>query len=323
MKKRKSLIVTSKDDSHADHVIAKINDVGNGELVIRLNTEDFINNCKVSFDGKDFRLLIKDSQRELHSPEIRSVWYRRPVDIDLTEERDEYVRAFIQKQASAFLRGLYFTCHDEVKWISPLPALHRSRLKMQQLQLAHRVGLNIPRTLITNEPAEVLRFFESNSKVCTKSLDEPNFILDGHIYPLLTRVIENPEEVYSHQASIARCPVLFQEFIEKQFDIRVIIFGEKIFAFEIHSQAHPLSVNDSRGVAPHLLKHCRHDLPAKIRSQILSFVKQQGLAFSAMDLVYSKDNQYIFLENNPNGQWLWLEIETGVNLSTHLIEMLL
>jgi len=323
MNRHKLLIVTSKDDSHADHVITKLNDTGCAELVVRLNTEDFVDNCAVCFDGQGFHLLIKDSEKEISSAEIKSVWYRRPAEFLLPTEMDAYVRAFITKQSTAFLRGLYFTCHDGVTWVNPLPALHRSRIKMQQLQLARRLGMNIPATLITNDPAKILSFYEQHAKICTKSLDEPNFTLDGHLYPVLTRVIEDKDELTTHYESLQRCPVLVQEYIEKAFDLRVIIFAQKVFAFEIHSQAHPLSQQDTRGVAPHLLAHRQHTLSPTLQAQIINFVEQQGLVFSAMDLVVSKSGEYYLLENNPNGQWLWLEFVTGFDLTSHLIEILL
>lgn len=323
MKQRKLLIVTSKDDSHADHVISRLNDSDRAEFVVRLNTEDFVDNCEVRFDRQGFHLLIKDSEKEILSAEIKSVWYRRPAEFLLPAEADPYVRAFITKQSTAFLRGLYFTCHDGVKWVNPLPALHRSRIKMQQLQLARQLGFNIPDTLITNDPAKIINFYEEKEKICTKSLDEPNFTLDGHLYPILTRVIENKHELTANYESLRRCPVFVQEYIEKTFDLRVIIFDQKIFAFEIHSQANHLSTHDTRGVAPHLLKHCQHTLPHTLQAQILDFVKQQGLVFSAMDLAVSKSGEYYFLENNPNGQWLWLEFVTGCDLTSPLIEILL
>lgn len=323
MNRRKLLIVTSKDDSHADHVITKLNDSGQAELVVRLNTEDFVDNCEMCFDGQEFTLLLKDSARKLCSTELKSVWYRRPVEFLLPTETDAYVRAFITKQSTAFLRGLYFTCHDGVTWVNPLPALHRSRIKMQQLQLAQRLRMSIPATLITNDPAKILSFYEKHAKICTKSLDEPNFTLDGHLYPVLTRVIESKDELTDNYESLQRCPVFMQEYIEKAFDLRVIIFGRKVFAFEIHSQTHPLSQQDTRGVAPHLLTHVQHTLPPTLQAQIIDFVEQQGLVFSAMDLVVSQSGAYYFLENNPNGQWLWLEFVTGCDLTSHLIDVLL
>ena len=320
--RNKILIVTSKDDGHADHVIARINATGAGKQVVRLNTEDFVTNCRGVFDGEQFRLTLADSGRRLASDQIKSVWFRRPQDFILPSEADQGVQAFIVKQATAFLRGLYFCCHDEALWVNPLPALHRSRFKLQQLQLARRVGLRVPRTLVTNEARAAEEFCAALPKVCTKSLDEPNFRLDGHLYPMLTRVLEGRGEIIAHRASIERCPVLLQEYIEKRFDLRVIVLGKRLFAFAIYSQAHPLARTDTRGAAPQLLAHCPHELPAEVARRILNFVRRQGLVYSALDFAVSAAGEYFFLENNPNGQWLWLETQTGVDLTSELISLL-
>jgi glutathione synthase/RimK-type ligase-like ATP-grasp enzyme len=320
MRRNKVLVVTSKEDAHADYIIALCNSRGLGERIIRLNTEDFVDNCRISFDGRSFHLLIKDSGRELWSDEIRSVWYRRPKDFELSED-DPYIRDYIIKQSTACLRGLYFCCHETAIWINPLPALHRSRNKLQQIQLAYEVGLNPPRTIVTNSWQDAVAFCSSVEKVCIKSLDEPNFVLDGHIYPFLTRIVEK-REVLENRESIERCPTLFQEYIEKKFDIRVVVIGENIFAFEIHSQEHELSKYDFRGVAPELLAHVPHELPAEVKQGIRHFMQRQGLIFSAFDFVLSKDGKYYFLENNPNGQWLWLELLTGVRLSESMLNLL-
>jgi glutathione synthase/RimK-type ligase-like ATP-grasp enzyme len=321
LQQNKVLIVTSKDDAHADHIITLCNVRGWSERVVRLNTEDFVKNCQVSFDGSNFQVAIKDSERVLGSNEIRAVWYRRPKDFDLSSENDAYVADYIRQQSTACLRGLYFCCHDTAIWVNPLPSLHRSRNKLQQLQIAHQLGLNPPRTIVTNNWQDARAFCSDIEKVCTKSLDEPNFILDGHIYPFFTRVLEK-REIFENRESIERCPVLFQEYIDKMFDIRVCVIGEDIFAFEIHSQEHDLSVHDFRGVAPDFLKHTPHKLPGSVEARIRRFMQRQGLIFSAMDFVLSRKGTYHFLENNPNGQWLWLEQITGVPLSKSMLRLL-
>ena len=40
--------------------------------------------------------------------------------------------------------------------------------------------------------------------------------------------------------------------------------------------------------------------------------------FLSMDI--NKNGKYYFLENNPNGQWLWLELITGVSISDYFID---
>jgi len=321
MQSSKLLIVTSKDDGHADFVINALNERGSGQDVIRLNTEDFVHNCEVLFDGDSFEVFIKDSGRTFHSSDIKSVWYRRPKELEINET-NKGIAEFIETEANAFLRGIYFCCHDTALWVNPLPALHRSRIKMQQLQLAQRLGFKIPKTIITNQPDKVLAFFEAVKVVSFKGMGEPNFALDGQLHALLNRIVTK-DEVIAQQASIRRCPTLFQEYISKQLDIRVVVIGQKIFAFEIHSQEHPLSIHDFRGVAPNYLTHHAHELPEPILVGIRQFMQHQGLVFSAMDFVLSQEGEYYFLENNCNGQWLWLEFLTGVKLSEAMIALLL
>jgi glutathione synthase/RimK-type ligase-like ATP-grasp enzyme len=139
---------------------------------------------------------------------------------------------------------------------------------------------------------------------------------------MLTKTIDDKAEIIHHRESIARCPVLVQEYIGKKFDIRVVVIGEENFAFEIHSQENLLSKHDFRGVAPNFLKHSVHILPEEINQLIQSFVQKQGLIFSAIDFVLSTNDEYYFLENNPNGQWLWLQLLTDVNLTERMINLL-
>ncbi len=322
MLKNKSLIITSKDDAHADYVIDKANKLDLGNRIYRLNTEDFNQNCTLVFKDGEFDVHIKDSDRQFTSSEICSVWFRRPKDIN-TEHPKLDVKNYIKIQSTAYLRGLYFCTHDSARWINPLPSLHRARIKLQQIKKAIDLGFNVPKTIVSNSPSELIAFFDNLGRVCTKSLDEPSFTSDGALYPMFTRVIEDKSELTSNIDSLNLCPVLFQEYIEKTSDIRVVVLGDELFAFEIFSQENELSIHDFRGIAPKFLKHTVHVLPNELAEKIRAFVKQQGLYYSALDFVLSKDREYFFLENNPNGQWLWLESMTGISISDFLLNVLL
>jgi len=322
MSRSKVLVVSCKKDEHADFVISEFNSRGLGEEVVRLNTEDFVQNCEVAFDGMDFEIQLRDSDRTLRGREVQSVWYRRPEDFNLPEEADGGIREFVRMQASAFLRGCYFSCHDEALWVNPLPSLHRARIKLQQLKLAGELGFSLPGILVTNCLRKAANFAKKQKKICVKSLDEPTYTAGSITHALFTKVIDDLDVLEQHSASIKRCPVLFQQYIEKRCDIRVIVMGSKLFAFEIHSQDHPLAVHDFRGVVPDQLPHFAHELPKDIEQKVFRFVEEQGLRFSALDLVISKDGKYYFLENNANGQWLWLQFRTGVDLATPMIDLL-
>lgn len=47
-----------------------------------------------------------------------------------------------------------------------------------------------------------------------------------------------------------------------------------------------------------------------------------NLKYSAMDFVVDKNETWYFIENNPNGQFAWLEIANGDKLIDSLIDLL-
>lgn len=46
------------------------------------------------------------------------------------------------------------------------------------------------------------------------------------------------------------------------------------------------------------------------------------LKFGAFDFIVDKDGSWIFLEINPNGQWLWLENKLDLNISSSILKVL-
>jgi hypothetical protein len=307
MKSTKILIITSKEDSHADLVIDKLNNSGLGEKVVRLNTEDFWHNSEIVAENTTIRCFLKDSNRTFNTDEVASVWFRRPKSINIKHENKDAID-FIEMQCNALLRGIYFCTHDTAIWVNPLTSLHRSRIKLQQL--------------VTNNASAAVDFARSNKQICTKSLDEPSFQINNNIFPIYTRVITE-KEIVDNSDSIKTCPSLFQEFVEKQYDVRVTIVGNKLFPFRIYSQDSEYSKVDFRELAPARQKHELIELPKQLEDLILEFMSKQGLVYSAMDFAVTSDGIYFFLENNANGQWQWLDEMIDGKISDAMIDLLL
>ena len=55
----------------------------------------------------------------------------------------------------------------------------------------------------------------------------------------------------------------------------------------------------------------------------VDFLKRQNMLFGAFDIIVTPDGEYVFLENNPFGQYLWLEVETGLPLSEEMAHLLM
>ena len=117
-------------------------------------------------------------------------------------------------------------------------------------------------------------------------------------------------------------PYLFQELVEKTYDIRVTVIGAHCFATRIDSQVQDASKVDWRRSGGGL-GHSAETLPEKLAVLCRDLVAGYGLRFGAIDLARTTTGGYVFFELNPNGQWAWIEQLTGVPLRSHLADLLL
>ncbi|HHJ5466159.1 TPA: hypothetical protein ACQPPL_004417, partial [Enterobacter hormaechei] len=63
------------------------------------------------------------------------------------------------------------------------------------------------------------------------------------------------------------------------------------------------------------------DIPNKIRKQCFNLMKKLDISFGCFDFIVMQDKWY-FLEVNANGQWVWLEVELGLDISSKILRHL-
>lgn len=307
---KKILIISSKFDEHSDYIIKKLNLFGYSDFVVRLNTEDFATNTYVNFDGENLQVNILDSNKAINTNDIGVVWYRRPLPIVSKIHEDDGVNHFIKSQFQVVLDAIYALTKNHALWINKIESNICAKNKIYQLKLAKHCGLKVPKNMVTNN---LNKLPDLGEKICNKSLDKPRYSYNGVQYPYMTKIVDK-SFLMENIDSLKLCPTLLEEYIDKDSDLRVVVFGNHIFPFEIFSQDNELSKVDYRGFSPDKLRHEYVNLPDELYQKILLFMKKQDLYFSSIDFV-KKDDDYYFIENNCNGQWLWLENVTGVNMS--------
>lgn len=314
------LVVTSKTDFPTDEVIKQLYE--RGEEVFRLNTEDICNgvDLELHIDSRNFCGSLSSQIRTVKLHEVQSVFYRRPQRPELLH-LDEAVRVFIQSELSAFTNWLWEAMRD-CFWVSKPSMIHIATSKIDQLRIAPHLGFTIPKTLITNNPEEVLKFYrECDGRIINKVLGQGTVNKDGALFGIYTHRVT--EEQFEHIESIRDVPCVFQERIEKLFEVRVTVVGKKVFAAEIHSQVNSRTKDDWRRYDLENTPHKVHQLPKEIEDACIRLVVHYGLAFGAIDLIVTPEGQYVFLEINPNGQWLWIERLTGLPITKEIADLLI
>lgn len=113
-----------------------------------------------------------------------------------------------------------------------------------------------------------------------------------------------------------------QEEIAKVYEVRANVVGQQVLAIRIDSQASPESALDWRRYdLPHT-PYAPYVLPDNIARKCLQLTQRLGLEFGAIDLIRTPMGEYVFLEINGNGQFLWAEEHSGVGISAALANLL-
>jgi len=309
------LIVTNQFDPHADHVISQLR--RRGIDFFRLNTEEYPQGCVLSLSFPASSYIISLKTRQLDCSSVAAVWYRKPDPFDLHPEvQDLHHQRFAAQQCQAAMSGLWQVL-DTVSWINHPSALAKAERKVLQLHLARRLGFLLPRTIITNDPGEARNFLRnlgSGRNGIAKTL--------GYAagYSVMTTVV-SPDDDRALDA-IKYAPVILQEYVPKKVEIRVHVIGKKVLAAEIHSQRSEKTAIDWRNYDFDNVPHWPHPLPSKLEVLCVELVRSLGLEFGVIDLILTPNDDYVFLELNPNGQWLWIETLVGLPIAETLVDLM-
>ena len=311
------LIITNDHDEHADAVILELNkrDVP----VFRFHPEEFPHDCGVSIEIQDGRVQgeIRNANHQVGFDDICAVWFRRARNLfagrpSLTSEKlENYVKA----QSTAAVVALCASL--QTLWVSHPFTLRRAEVKALQLVEASKAGLKTPHTLISNDPPQATAFVDAlrDAQCAIKPLmavgvtDEQGFRM-----PLTTTLPPGHS-----LESVALAPTIFQPYVDKAFELRCVVIGEKIFCAKMDSQANETTRIDWRGGEP---EHEIFALPPRVEGSIRRLMDSLGLNFASIDMIVTPEGEFVLLELNPNGQWLWLELELGLPLVASMADFL-
>ncbi len=302
------LIITHKEDYTADFIIAKLNE--RNIDYHRFNCEDcleenitlrFGNNSQHSFNGEKIN--------------FKSVWYRRlklpHVSSSIVEEK-----IYLLNEVEAFITNLFGII--KAKWLSEPTALRLAGNKFLQLTIAKEIGFNVPKTIVTNNKSVIVDFYNSNRGTIIKPINSGRINYANNTSKLIFSNLI-PKEYIEKIDEFDVVPSILQEYIEKEYELRVTVIDRKVFAAKVHSQSDQETIIDWRRKK---LTFTTYNLPNELQNLCVIMLEKLGISFGAFDFIKTPDGDYYFLEVNPNGQWAWIEIETGLKISDEIINFL-
>ncbi len=282
----------------------------------RLNSDRLNHLQKISVNDRGFE-VTDESGRTVSSEQITAVWHRKSWQISLPEEMDEaYRKIFLKEYAS--LRYNLFTALEHVPWINPFENENKiDGNKMLQLKTARKNSLTVPKTVFSNDAGKITDFFHTycNGKMVAKLHGALSKSMGGEDL-LSTQVID--AESLEDIADIAYCPMIFQPYLEKAYELRIVYLDGEFFTGKINN-----SEDADWRIARGSYSWSAYELPEPVKLNLTSMMKEMGLYIGAIDMIRGRDGSYYFLEVNPQGEWGMLQKELGFPVAQRIADHLI
>lgn len=312
------LIMTDRFDAHADFVIEKLKAESVPYYRFNLDVES-LKNTFVSFRNGVWN--IRNEFGEISTDKVSCVWFRKAFVELLLDEKDITEPNFkIWKgEWNKTLLGIQNSL-KKLPCLNPLRKAFKGENKFYQMDVASEVGFEMPDTLVSNDRQTILKFVKEHEKCVFKTGNQDMYKVGDEYKGLFSNVIRLAD--VEKFGETEENPLIFQEYIEKQYEVRYTVVGDKHFVCRIDSQKSAKANEDWRRYDISHTPHSAIEPPAEIKEKVNKLMEILGLVYGALDFIVTPDNKWIFLEINCMGQFLWIEELTGLQISDAIVSWL-
>jgi hypothetical protein len=218
------LILGNSEDAHAAHLKEALTQVG--VIVDYLDTRLFPTEVRISWQpDTQIGYLTLPGKNKLFFQDIHSVFWRNFSGVYIPSLEDLNQQRIAFNDSMSTLRSLIQAC--PARWINSWQAYQFHKEKPLQLSKVNQIGVKIPRTLISNDPNQVIEFCRSLEKAIFKPVyggAHTQFVTETHLdYKRLN-------------LALSLSPVTIQEYVPGT-NIRSYVIGKSVYSAEIRSHS--------------------------------------------------------------------------------------
>ncbi|WP_299485836.1 MvdC/MvdD family ATP grasp protein [Acaryochloris sp. IP29b_bin.137] len=301
--KAKVLILGHPQDAHVAHLRSALRH--QGALVRCLETHQFPTQLRFSWHAKTQKGLIAWEPDDVWAlEEIRRVFWRQISGVSIPPLADKQQQWIAYNDSMSLMRSL-MQSHSP-QWVNTWEAYQFHKEKPLQLSTVKQLGVQIPPTLVSNDPQQVIAF--------VKSLEQAIFkpVYGGAHAQWVTPEHLDPQRL---QLALKVSPATFQAYIPGT-NIRTYVIGESVFSAEIRSPSVDFRDDQTAELLP-------VTLPGAVQHQSLAITKALKLKWTAIDWRLTPTQDYFFLEANPSPMFIYFEQQTGYPITQTLVQLLL
>jgi ATP-grasp ribosomal peptide maturase len=307
------LVLTERLDPTADLVVTEL--AKRGVPVFRIDTAEFPLSLAVTarlVAGTAWTTQLRSKLRSVDLDDVCGAYYRRPSAFEFPPMADTD-RRWAELEARIGLGGLLATLPN---WLNHPSRIGYAEYKPVQLAAAAVAGLGVPRTLITNDPDAAARFAAETGPVIYKPFSSP-IERDGRRMFVYTSPVGDgdlADDAIRHTAH------LFQEQLEKAYEVRLTVVDDQFFPARLTATSAAGQIDWRSDYDA--IEYAVASPPDHVRVGVCELLQSLGLRFAAIDFVVTPAGEWYFLDLNPNGQWAWIEQETGLPICAAIADAL-
>ena len=305
------LIISNSGDIHTDLLVEACE--RKKFICFRYNTNEFRCHGNIVWNVNG-NCLLKLGDRECVISDVDLLFYRRPIAVHRgRKDIEPWVGVTLDAEWDTVEKAISYGIKGKV--INPVGAVAIAQNKIAQLQLANRLGILTPPTIISTDIVELKKFLGQHQCI-TKAIGNGNYIVDG-----VTRIGKADEmskydlEGYDGNG----CSTLLQKRIIPYAMWRIITVGEQSYGFRLIGHALSEDV-DSRFVEEKLSGEYL-PVPTQIKEKLKAMCNGFSLLYASTDFIEDDRGQLWFLDLNPEGQWGAYEKRFSVPISEYLIDL--
>jgi hypothetical protein len=325
-KDRPNIVICSAEKEATTDLVVKYLVHFNKKHISRISDNDFIDKLTIELsNSKDSIKLGFIDRPNVDFNNSTKYWYRRAdFSVILADNYSDVDEGRLQKYIQGEWDILKKYIHDSRDSLGNFYK-ERDSNKLVDLNIAKSVGFNIPYTLITSEKSKLLEVVKKYKTIITKPIHNSHLVFNymDSIYSGKGVVRMTMDDVLNIGERFSFS--LFQEYVEKTYEIRVFFYGDKLFPMAIFSQNDEKTKFDYRNY--NRIKPNRN-VPIRLKQsdekKIRDFISKSNLTTGSIDIIYNKERGLFFLEVNPAGQFGWVSANCNYyiekKIALHLTE---
>lgn len=302
------MVLSHPGDLHATTVIERLTQWGVPSVLFDLSDLPARQTVTIDHTSQSPAVRIRHPEHGLVDlTAARSVWWRRPQPVSLDSVADPAARAFCYGEWHEALHGLYTLLR--CPWMNPVLADETASHKALQLAVAPGLGLRVPRTLMTSDAAEARSFVD---RLGLENVVYKIFAATYAVWRETRRLTVADLDLLDR---LQLAPVIFQEYVPGSADIRVTVVGEELFAMAIDGRGSADIDFRLRMRSAATSATSATTLPDDVAEGVRALMAHFGIVYGGVDFRRTPEGEYVFLEVNPAGEFLFCEYGAGLPIT--------